>query len=286
MNRPTRHVGLVATAAVAAGCGGGMPLMHPAHPLVPDQVSMGAGVSHTLALGEADEQIQAARRAAEPAGTSQGPDAKTRVLTGALAYASSAPGLAPWVGARAGLGWDSDAGVTYSGRSARVDARHAFVDESLALSVGAGARGLLSRPGSDGGGSRNEPISGVDTGGLTGFGFDVPLTVGYRSAADLLQAYGGLRGDFERVFGDVRLRNADPSLDESVEVSVSRVGGSALVGLVVGVPPFWIVLEGSVGVIHGRGSFEVREQTGSTERVSARFTAPTVSPAGALVTRF
>ena len=58
-----RPVALLGACILSAGCGGGMPLFHPAHALPPDRVTMGAGVSAQFVSGQADDQIQAARQA-------------------------------------------------------------------------------------------------------------------------------------------------------------------------------------------------------------------------------
>ncbi len=277
------------TATLLAGCGGGAPLLHPVHPLPPDQVSFGAGVSHTVVLGEADEQLANAKSASASGGAAS-PEGQDAILTGALAESMTSPGIAPWVGARAGLGYNTEAGLTYTGRSARLDARHVFIDESLALSVGLGASGRLAPRGSDGG-----SVPGVDTSAVTGFGIDLPVLVGYRSPGQLLSVYGGVRAHFDRAFGDVPIRLfADPTEERVGDLDAIRVGGSGLVGMLIGVEPIWIALEASVGVFHGDGFLRYPSsgpgqpgQPGQPgRRVDTSWTAPIVSPAGALLTRF
>ncbi len=157
----------------ASACGGGAALMHPAHTLSAGRVTFGAGVSNNFALGDADAAIQSARVAAG-ADTVVLPDEEEAYLRGTIADTLLAPGLAPWVGARAGVGYDSDAGVTYTGRAVRVDARHSFQDERVALSIGGGLSGKLLRPrtdsGPDGGirAQNQSDIPGLDAGGVTG----------------------------------------------------------------------------------------------------------------------
>ncbi len=214
-------------------------------------------------------------------------------MTGALAESMTSPGLAPWVGARAGLGYDSDAGLTYTGRSARVDARHAFVDGPLALSVGLGLSRRFfrtSQEGEEGSGS----VPGVDTSEVTGVGVDLPVIVGYRSPGGLISVYGGLRGHFEQGSGDVPLQIfADPSEVRIGELSATRFGGSGLVGMMIGVAPIWVALEASVGLFHGEGSVKIPgapaaagQPQAASRAANAEWTAPIVSPAGALITRF
>ena len=50
------------------------------------------------------------------------------------------PGISPWVSARVGLPHANEAGLTYTGRSLRLDGRHAFsLGGAWALSLGLGA---------------------------------------------------------------------------------------------------------------------------------------------------
>jgi hypothetical protein len=252
-------------------------------------VSFGAGVSHNVVLGEAESQLADAK-SASATGSATTPAGTDAILTGALAEAMTSPGLAPWVGARAGLGYDTDAGLTYTGRSARLDARHAFVDDSLALSVGLGASGRLAARDSEGGAAGTVP--GIDTSLVTGFGFDLPVLVGYRSPGQLLSVYAGLRAHFDRAFGDVPMRIfADPAEERVGDLDAARFGGSGLVGMVIGVEPIWVALEASVGLFHGDGFLRYPPSSAagggqSGGRTNATWTAPSLSPAGALMTRF
>jgi hypothetical protein len=233
--------------ALAAGCGGGAALMHPAHTLAPQRVTMGAGVSNNFALGGADESIEAARQTTVPAGV-PAPAGQQQYAEGAIVHTLVAPGLAPWVGARVGTGYGTDAGVTYTGRAARIDGRYALSNEKTALSFGLGASGILSHPSSDSGGSRTpgtaRGVPGVDASGVTGWGLDVPIIAGYRSDAELVQIWGGLRGGYERLFGEILLRaNLDQQEESRADVSAHRWFAGGLLGLAVGVRPFWVGIE-------------------------------------------
>jgi hypothetical protein len=147
-----------------------------------------------------------------------------------------------------GIGYGTEGGVTYTGRAARVDGRYALYDDRLALSFGLGASGILSHPSSDSGGSRTPTTSrgvpGVDASGVTGWGLDVPIIAGYRSDAELVQIWGGVRGGYERLFGEVLLR-ADPNQQDETraDLSARRWFAGGLLGLAVGVRPFWVGVE-------------------------------------------
>jgi len=161
---------LVGAALSLLGCGAGAPLLHPAHVLNPGNVSAGAGLSGELSLGAASI----------PA------DGST------LAQLAAAPGVAPWINARVGLVGDNEAGLTYTGRSLRLDARHAFALGTAALSVGLGGSVLAPvRPGNDVGGS------------VFGGGVDVPVLFGVHSKSDLYALWIGPRGGFEALNGEV-----------------------------------------------------------------------------------
>src|SRR5258708_1342609 len=126
-----RHVpgfcrGVVALAL--SGCGGGLPLLHPAHTLSRGEVRAGAGFSANAATGGLSTAVRdatnEARRTASPGEAPPGTDAT--YAKGAIVVASVAPGLAPIVGARVGVGAQSEGGLTYTGRSIRADLRRSF----------------------------------------------------------------------------------------------------------------------------------------------------------------
>src|SRR5688572_1510023 len=90
--------GLSLSVLLLAACGGGAPLLHPAHALPVDTVSFGAGVSGQFASGEAEARIDDGRLAATQ--TLSDPEIATRYAEGVLSQALLAPGLSPWVAAR------------------------------------------------------------------------------------------------------------------------------------------------------------------------------------------
>ncbi len=252
---------------------------------------MGGGVAAQFVAGNARSAIDRGRKAGGVAGAvPQNSSAERDLVAGALTDKLVTPGLSPWVGARAGIGFTSDAGVTWTGRSVRVDGRHAFESEHYALSLGLGLSGVLSQPGADkpgqtlrGGGD----IPGVDVGGASGWGFDVPVLVGYRSGASLLQVWAGARGGFEQIGGDFYLRtDLDPTIEQTAPVNARRWFAGGLVGIAVQIEPFWLGVELDVAYQSLDGSLRLEDGSGGTRSIGATLSGLTVGPGGALLARF
>src|SRR5258706_5050818 len=104
-----RSLGVAACLLAVVGCGGGVPLLHPAHVLPAGRVSAGAGVSGEFSLRS--------NGAPRPPG-----DPEQAGFEDAVARAALSPGIAPWVGTRAGLGARLEGGLPDTGRAVRVDA--------------------------------------------------------------------------------------------------------------------------------------------------------------------
>lgn len=275
----------------AAGCGGAVPLLHPAHVLPPGKVSMGGGVAAQFVSGKARSAIDRGRQAGGGTGSVPGGSSAERdLVAGSIADRLTTPGLSPWVGARAGIGFTSDAGVTWTGRSVRVDARHAFENKHYALSLGLGLSGVLSQPGADkpeqtsrGGGA----IPGVVTSGASGYGLDVPIIAGWRSKASLVQVWGGVRGGYEHIGGDFYLRtDPDPTIEQAAPVSAQRWFAGGLVGVAVQIEPFWLGAELDVAYQSLDGSLRLEGSGGSLRSIGASMSGLTIGPGGALAARF
>lgn len=226
-----------------------MPLVHTAHAVAKDDVTFGAGFSGVTAPSRV---------------LREGRDSDLELLEAAAV----GTGLAPWVGARLGFGDGFDAGLSYFGRSARLDARRSLaLSREVALSIGLGGSALLPH--------RREALAAR----VGGFGGDVPLLVGWRSAADIYSAWIGVRGGAEVLRGQREVAS-DPvssvaSSNEALEGWHSWLGG--VVGLRVGFRHVFAVLE--VDAAMNWASFEVAERRASLAAVG-------VTPAAALVARF
>lgn len=219
-------------------------MLHPAHVLPPGDVRATAGLSAQALAGAASQQI----RLADAIATANGgvpPRGDLSYARGAMALAALAPALAPHVGARVGFGRQFEGGVAYTGRGARIDARRAFGTASYALSIGAGFDAAFA------GGSSTTKLPGVDIGSLRGFGFDVPVLVGWRSASSLYQAWAGARGGWEHYF--IAPVTTEPTgIPATLDADRTRLGG--LVGFATGFGHVHVALEIEIGyqLITGR----------------------------------
>ncbi|MCS6900072.1 MAG: hypothetical protein RMJ98_08300 [Myxococcales bacterium] len=210
----------------------------------------GIGLSAQFLTGEAARSLQQARENTSE-GSAVAGSTPEEYRRGALAVAALAPGVAPWVSARVGLGHESEGGVAYSGRALRVDGRYALRSGSGALSLGVGGQALLARREESGW----EGLRGVELGGVSGYGLDVPLVFGWRSEAGLLTAWVGLRGGYERQWGQIGL-DPDGSGRQLVNWSASRWWWGGLVGLRSGFRRVFVVMELDVASSSARASVE------------------------------
>jgi hypothetical protein len=234
---PTLTALLVAgpLALLSIQCGGGIPVLHPARTLPGGTAQAGAGFSGNVATGGLSDALGAARveAAAHPGVTPAG--SGETFLKGALVAASVAPGLAPVVAARAGVGAQWEGGVAYTGRLVRVDVRRSFdLSSHWALSVGAGGSAALHGH-QDGGALPN-----IDLADLHGWGADLPLLIGYQSDGDLYMLWMGARAGYEHV----EASNATASANgPSGTLAATRVWGGGLLGAAVGFRHVHVAME-------------------------------------------
>ncbi len=272
------------TGLVVWGCGGGVPLLHPAHVLPPDTVSAGAGVSGNFTSESAERRITRGRAAAaepllEPANAR---DYAEGILTQALV----APEASPWVAARVGLDGGNEAGLTYTGRSVRLDGRHVFrLTDQWGLSVGVGGTALLGSidSGSDpfGGDPSRTPAEGQLN--ATGWGADLPLLVGYEGFNGFFELWLGARAGIERVSGELRLggegiRTADA---EGTRWWVGNVAGFSL-----GLPPLWFRFELATTLHQLSGSLRANEPDSGLTFADLDAAGWSFAPSGAIVGKF
>ena len=108
----------------ASGCAGGMPLLHPARTLAAGEVRAAGGLSGQIAVGSIANDLRSARALAATNADLPGlPGSNPAFAKGALVAAAVAPGLAPFVAGRVGIGGQAEGGITYTGRAARIDLR-------------------------------------------------------------------------------------------------------------------------------------------------------------------
>ncbi|MFO0638338.1 MAG: hypothetical protein U0183_03940 [Polyangiaceae bacterium] len=268
--------GFVAIAVCAlVGCGGGAPLLHPARTLPSGEVRVAGGLSGNFVPGGLASDLRAAREqaATSPQAVPGGPGENPAYARGALVAAAMAPGIAPFVGARVGLGSAFEGGLAYTGRAVRVDVRKSFDTKDTSLSIGIGGSAALY--GRDGG--QNE-LPGLDLGALKGYGADVPLLVGWQSQGGLYRVWGGARGGFERdSVGRLSSEPRDPVPGAPLTLDATRFYAGGVFGLATGLRHVHVALELQVAYQTASGTFN-----GSSVSVSGL----SVSPATALLWSF
>jgi hypothetical protein len=214
---------LALVAGLLTACGGGAPLLHPAHTLPQGDLTFAAGTSGHLALG----------------------GLRRTKTNGSLVGAAVAPGVAPFVAGRVGLGQHSEGGLSYTGRGARLDARHAFEWPSLAVSVGGAALGTFAdsgreaQPSPEGAGAEQRALS-LDS--VSGYGFELPVMFGYRSSADVVKLWTGLRAGFDR-YGYNTSTIETPGQPARATGKATRIWGGGLVGFAIGLSPVEVRVE-------------------------------------------
>lgn len=230
---------LLATAS--AGCGGGLPLLHPARTLPAGEVRAAAGLSGTVATGDLAAAVQSAQNEASTSPSVPGPPGiDTTYALGALVAASVGPGLAPIAGARVGVGAQFEGGLAYTGRALRADFRRSVdLTPHVSLSIGAGGTAALY------GHQDTSTLPNVDLGQLHGWGADVPFLVGYASDADLYMVWLGARGGWESIdISEVRSEPKAVTLGTPpIALSATRFWGGGLLGLAVGFRHVHVAME-------------------------------------------
>lgn len=237
--------GLVTSATALAGCGGGAPLLHPAQALPPDTVSFGAGLSGQFTSASAERAIDRGQAAA--AGPLGEPSTARAYADGVLTQALLGPGISPWVSARVGLPHRTEAGLTYTGRSLRLDGRYVLsLAGEWAVSLGLGASALLLDPDSSapGGEPTDATAGGAAEFGLnaTGWGGDIPVLIGYQPLDGFVDMWAGARVGFEHISGHLRSRVDDPA-QPRFDAEGNHLWAGILAGVSLGVPPIWLRFE-------------------------------------------
>lgn len=240
MSHPIHSVRFI-SALVATGCGGGLPLLHPAQTLGAGEVRVAAGVSAMMSTGELADVVRSASNQARVTSGGGGPTGRNETYArGALVEASIAPGVAPLVAARVGVGSHVEGGLMYTGRAVRADVRRSF-DLSRHWSLSLGVGGTAALAGRQGG----EALPNVDLAQLHGWGADVPLLIGYASDAGLYRVWVGGRSGWEHVdIGEVRSVPNAPALGApTTSLSATRFWAGGLVGIAVGFHHVHVAME-------------------------------------------
>lgn len=238
-----------------AGCGGGLPLLHPARTLPDGEVRAALGFSGNVALGSLASDLRAARdQAAQLPDVPGTPGTNPVYARGALVSAVVAPGLAPFVAARVGVGRGFEGGLAYTGRGARADVRRGVELGRLTLSVGAGGSALFY--GRDWGG----PLPNVDLTELRGYGADVPILLGWQSAAGLYHAWIGARGGFDSATIASVTSEPRPGYGP-ISLSATRLSGGGVVGFAAGLGHVHLAMELEAAYSHISGTYNANQVT-------------------------
>lgn len=285
---PLAVVSLLATVAGTQACGGAAPLLHPARTLPIGTVSAGAGVSGQFASNDIDGAIGRGRSAATQSLSDQ--EVAQTYATGVLARALVGPGASPWVSARVGLPENLEAGLTYVGRSLRLDGRHVLpVSDSWALSLGLGATALLSSPDSTSLGAPSpgeQPLGEAEFGlDARGWGADVPVLFGYESFGGFFELWTGLRVGYESLSGELQTNVHDPT-SPVMNASGERIWVSGLAGFSLGVPPVWFRFELSTTAHRLSGEVSSIGVGPDPSSTTAELTGWSFAPSGSLVGKF
>lgn len=252
------------------GCGGAAPLLHPARTLAAGDIRAAGGVSANVAAGSLGEDLRLAKdNAARDPQAPGAPGTNPAYAKGALVAAAIAPGLAPFVGARVGIGNQYEGGLVYTGRAVRADMRRSFEDGKWALSLGLGLSAALY------GRQQGSDLPNVDLAALHGYGFDIPVLVGWESSGGIYKVYGGARGGFEH---DVlELLRSEPKSStiggEPLHLDANRYWGGAVFGVATGFNHIHVALELSA-------AYQV--VTGSYNENNVTVRGVTLAPASAL----
>jgi hypothetical protein len=226
-------------------------------------------MSGNFAVGSLASRVTAAQNEAAHSSEVPGPAGHDPVYaSGALVLAAVAPGLAPFAGARVGIGGGFEGGLAYTGRAAHIDVRHSFDWRDVSLSIGLGVTAPFY------GDTNTSTLPQVDLSAVHGYGADVPVVLGWQSAARLYMAWIGARGGWDHTeISSVSTEPGAVTADEPITLSADRFFGAGVVGVAAGFRSLHgaIELDAAYQTVHG--TFD-----GNTVTVSGL----SVAPAGAL----
>jgi hypothetical protein len=228
--------------------------LHPARTLPVGDLRVTSGVSANVAAGSLADDLRKARELAvtSPQTAPGDPGTNPAYAKGAIVAAAVAPGLAPFVAARVGIGNEYEGGLGYTGRGVRADVRRGFdLDRSWTISVGAGGSAALY------GRQQGSDLPAVDLGALHGYGADVPVIAGWQSAGGLYMAWFGVRGGFERDVVETLTSEPKPQTAQNgpIHLDATRFWGGGLVGIATGFRHVHVAIELDAAFQTATGSY-------------------------------
>jgi hypothetical protein len=227
-------------------------------------------MSANFVPGTLGTELNAAR--AESSNLTAPPPNDPTYAKGALIAAALAHGLAPYVSARGGIGAQFEAGIIYSGRAARVDARRSWNWDDVSLSLGIGFSYIFYGNGGD-----SSALPYVDLNSIHGYGGDIPILIGWQSSARLFMAWAGVRGGWENAtisaLSSTPQASAGAAPNTQVELTGTRFYAGGLAGVAAGFRHIHVALE-----------VDASHETVSGNYVSTPVTVSglTLAPGGAL----
>ena len=250
-------------------CGGGVPLLYPARTLARGDVRVSGGTSGNFAVGSLANDVAAARTEAGHSSSVPGPPGTDATYAkGALVLAAVAPGLAPYVSARAGIGGRFEGGVTYTGHTAHIDVRRSFDWNDVSLSVGLGLETPIY------GDPDTSTLPQIDLSAVHGYGADLPVLIGWQSAARVYMVWGGARAGWDHTsIGSLSTEPGAVTVNAPVSLSCDRFYGGGVVGLAAGFRHIHAALELDVAY---------QSVTGTFNGMSTSVQGLSMAPAGAL----
>lgn len=230
-------------ALLSIGCGGGAPLLHPARTLNAGDLRMMGGVSANVVVGSLADDLRTAREIAgrdpDGANTPGAPGTNPEYAAGALVAANMAPGLAPFVGGRIGVGSAFEGGLVYTGRSVRADMRRSFDARNWSLSLGLGASAALY------GRQQGQDLPNVDLSSLKGYGLDLPVLGGWQSDGGIYMFWFGARAGFEH--DTIEKLTSEPKSvsigGQPIRLEATRWYGGPVIGAATGFRRVHVALE-------------------------------------------
>jgi hypothetical protein len=217
------------------------------------------GVSANVAVGGLADNLRNARNIAAADPNAPGaPGSNPDYAKGAIVSAAVAPGLAPFVSARVGVGNQFEGGLAYTGRAVRADMRRAFdLDRHWTISLGLGGSAALY------GRQQGTDLPNVDLGALHGYGADLPVMIGWESTGGLYMAWAGLRGGFEHDV--VESLTSEPKPVDigtpPIHLDATRGWGGGLFGVATGFRHVHVALELDVAYQVVSGSYNGNDVT-------------------------
>ena len=231
-------------------------------------VRASSGVSGNFIVGSLASAVQTARTE-----SSIGPPGSNPTYAkGALILAAVAPGIAPYVAARVGIGDRFEGGITYTGRAAHLDVRRSFDWDDVSLSVGLG---LLVPFYGD---RDTSTLAQVDLSAIHGYGADVPVLIGWQSAARIYVAWAGVRGGWDHTgISALSTEPGAPTVDQPMQLTSDRYYGGGVVGFAAGFRH-----------VHGALELDVAYQSvhGTFNQTSVTVQGVSLAPAAALWVSF